>query len=124
MRRTATVRSIHDAPWERPPHHDDGALSKMLVRPDVCGAVLLDYRISSYRPGAGVPVHHHDVQEQIYHLLEGHGLMTIGDEQRVLGPHDLAYFPAGVKHGIVNTGLDSLVFLVITAPAEGATIID
>lgn len=110
------IRNIADIPWQEFPGHFGGALSKALVRPEVCGSVRVDHRISCYQPMAYVAEHVHETQEQIYHVLEGEGMLTLGDESRVMRRHDYVYVPPGVKHSFTNTGLVPLVFLVITTP--------
>ena len=90
----------------------------MLVRPETMGSRRLDYRISCYQPKAYVEPHAHKVQEQVYHVLEGEGLMEIAGERRVVRRHDVIFLPPGVEHAIYNTGLVDLTFLVITAPPE------
>jgi quercetin dioxygenase-like cupin family protein len=111
------IRNIAEVPWEEPPEHYGGAYSKMLVRPET-GARHLDYRISCYQPRAHVAPHAHKIQEQIYHVLEGEGLMEIAGERRVVRKHDVIFLPPGVEHAISNTGLTDLVFLVITSPPD------
>jgi mannose-6-phosphate isomerase-like protein (cupin superfamily) len=56
------------------------------------------------------------VQEQIYHVLEGEGLMEIAGTNHVVRKHDFIFLPPGVEHAISNSGLVDLVFLVITSP--------
>jgi len=112
------IRNIAEVPWEEPPGHHGGALSKMLVRPETMGSRQIDYRISCYQPKAHVEPHAHKVQEQIYHVLDGEGLMEIAGERRVVRRHDVIFLPPGVEHAIYNTGLVDLTFLVITAPPE------
>jgi mannose-6-phosphate isomerase-like protein (cupin superfamily) len=112
----AVIRNIAEVPWKEYPDHFGGALSKPLVDPEGCGARHLDYRISMYQPMAYVKAHSHKVQEQIYHVLEGEGLMDIGGERRVVRRHDVIYLPPGVEHAIQNSGVVDLVFLVVTSP--------
>ena len=69
-----------------------------------------------YQPMAYVKRHSHKVQEQVYHVLEGEGLMEIGNEKHVVRKHDFIFLPPGVEHSIANTGLVDLVFLVVTSP--------
>ncbi|MBU6497285.1 MAG: cupin domain-containing protein [Rhodospirillales bacterium] len=114
-RNGATIRNIAEVLWETfPAHHD--AHSKRLVGPDTAPATGLDYRISSYQPKGFVTPHRHKVQEQIYHVLDGEGLMEIDGERVVVRRHDYIHLPPGVEHAIYNTGLQDLVFLVITTP--------
>ncbi|HTS92291.1 MAG TPA: cupin domain-containing protein [Stellaceae bacterium] len=110
------IRNIAEVPWREFPDHHGGALSKPLVMPETAGSRHVDYRISMYQPMAYVKLHRHKVQEQIYHVLEGEGLMEIGGEKRVVRRHDFIYLPPGIDHSIANTGLVDLVFLVVTAP--------
>jgi mannose-6-phosphate isomerase-like protein (cupin superfamily) len=65
---------------------------------------------------AYVKRHSHKVQEQVYHVLEGEGLMEIGDESCVVRRNDVIYLPPGVPHSINNTGLVDLIFIVVTSP--------
>ena len=112
----AFIRHIAEVPWREFPNHFGGALSKPLVMPENSAARHIDYRISMYQPMAHVARHTHKVQEQIYHVLEGEGLMEIGNQNYVVRKHDVIYLPPGVEHAISNTGLVDLVFLVVTSP--------
>ena len=112
----AFIRNIAEVPWREFPNHFGGALSKPLVMPDNAGTRHIDYRISMYQPMAHVKKHAHKVQEQVYHVLEGEGLMEIGGETRVVRKHDVIFLPPGVEHSIANSGIIDLVFLVVTSP--------
>lgn len=115
-----SIRNVVEAMWEDLPGHFGGAYSKMLVRPEVCGSRRIDYRISTYQPKGHVEPHTHRVQEQIYHILEGEGLMELGAERRVVRRHDVIFVPPGVRHAIYNTGLSDLTFIVVTSPPDDA----
>jgi mannose-6-phosphate isomerase-like protein (cupin superfamily) len=115
-KRKAFTRNIAQVPWKQFPDHFGGALSKPLVMPETAGSLHIDYRISCYQPMAYVARHKHQIQEQIYHVLDGEGLMEIGDETRVVRKHDVIFLPPGVEHSITNSGLTDLVFIVITTP--------
>ena len=78
----AFIRNIAEVPWREFPNHFGGALSKPLVMPETAGSRHIDYRISMYQPMAHVARHKHQVQEQIYHVLEGEGLMEIAGRTR------------------------------------------
>jgi mannose-6-phosphate isomerase-like protein (cupin superfamily) len=115
-KREAVIRNIAEVPWRQFPNHYGGALSKPLVMPETVGSKHLDYRISMYQPMAYVELHAHKVQEQIYHVLDGEGLMDIDGKKHVVRRHDVIYLPPGVPHAIQNSGLGDLVFLVVTSP--------
>lgn len=114
-RNGASIRNIAEVLWETPPAHYD-AHSKMLVTPATAGTRRFDHRISSYQPKGYVAPHRHKVQEQIYHVLEGEGLMELDGERTVVRAQDVIHIPPGVEHALYNTGLRDLVFLVITTP--------
>ena len=116
--RKAVVRNIVEEPWQEFPGHFGGALSKALVRPETAGSRLVDYRISTYQPMAYVEMHTHKVQEQIYHVLDGKGMMEYGGERRVVRRHDVIFIPPGVPHKITNNGLGDLTFIVVTTPVD------
>jgi quercetin dioxygenase-like cupin family protein len=105
-------------PWREFPGHFGGALSKALVRPENTGSARIDFRISRYAPAAYVEEHSHKIQEQIYYVLEGEGLLTLDAASHVMRPHDYVYVPPGVRHSFTNTGTAGLVFLVVTTPAD------
>ena len=114
--RRASIKNVAETPWRQFPNHFGGALSKPLVMPETMHSKHLDYRISMYQPMAYVEKHSHKVQEQVYHVLEGEGLMEVGDKTHVVRKHDVIYLPPGVSHSINNTGVVDLVFIVATSP--------
>lgn len=114
--RRASIRNVAETPWRQFPGHFGGALSKPLVMPETMRSRHIDYRISMYQPMAHVERHSHKIQEQVYHILEGEGLMEVGDATHVVRRHDVIYLPPGVEHAIHNTGVVDLIFIVATSP--------
>jgi mannose-6-phosphate isomerase-like protein (cupin superfamily) len=119
MNQGAFIKNIAEFLWVQPDAgHENGAYSKMLVSPDDSAAKHVDYRISCYQPKAHVAPHRHEIQEQIYHVLEGEGLMEIDGERRVVRQHDVVFIPPRTEHALYNTGLRDLIFIVVTTPAR------
>ena len=114
----ASIRNIAEEPWQEFPGHFGSALSKALVRPETTGSKQIDYRISTYQPMAYVQTHTHEVQEQVYHVLDGEGLMEIEGERKVVRRNDVIFIPPGTSHAIYNSGLGDLTFIVVTTPIE------
>lgn len=112
------IRPAASVLWDEPPAHYGGAFSKMLVRPEPCGSKAIDYRISVYQPRAYVAPHKHRIQEQVYHVLDGEGLMELEGERTVVRKDDVIFIPPGVEHAIYNTGLTDLRFIVVTSPPD------
>lgn len=72
---------------------------------------------ATVKPGASTLRHYHAVTEEIYHILDGHGLMHLDGENAKVGPGDSVAIPPGAHHCIMNTGTEPLVFLCCCAPA-------
>jgi mannose-6-phosphate isomerase-like protein (cupin superfamily) len=68
-------------------------------------------------PGRTTTAHYHLQTEEIYYILEGRGVMRIGNESRDVGPGDAIAIPPGSEHQITNTGHVMLKFLCCCAPA-------
>jgi mannose-6-phosphate isomerase-like protein (cupin superfamily) len=66
--------------------------------------------------GNSTTPHHHRQTEEIYYVLEGRGLMCLGDETREVGPGDAIAIPPGAVHEIRNIGSRVLKFLCCCAP--------
>ena len=115
MKKPFVEKMAHVA-WQEFPGHFGGALSKALVGPKNSGSSQTDFRISRYAPMAYVQEHVHKIQEQVYYVLEGEGILTLEEEKHLMRPHDYVYVPPGVRHSFTNTGTSGLVFLVMTSP--------
>ena len=63
-------------------------------------------------PGGQVPSHSTPV-DVIFHVLEGEAEITVGDESIAVIPGYILDSPAEVPHGIVNTGTERFVVLVM-----------
>ena len=111
----AKVMRIEDAFWDQPPAHFD-AFSKMLVHPTNAATRYFDFRLSSYQPKGYAEVHVHEVAENIYYILQGRGIVELDGEKHLVEPHMVIHIPPGVHHGIFNTGLEDLVFVVVASP--------
>jgi mannose-6-phosphate isomerase-like protein (cupin superfamily) len=114
----ALVEKMANIPWQQFPGHFGGALSKALVGPGNADTQRMDFRISRYAPAAFVEEHVHKIQEQVYYVLEGEGVLTTDDDKHLMRPHDYVYVPPGVRHSFTNTGTGGLVFLVVTTPTN------
>ncbi len=112
----AITRRTGEILWLEYPGHFNRALSKALASPETTGSRFFDYRMSSYEPGAHVGSHVHAVQEQIYHVLSGEGVLVLDGEPRHVRANDVTFIPPGVVHEFHCTGTENLVFLVITSP--------
>ena len=111
----AKLMRAEQAFWEQPPAHF-GAFSKMLVHPSNADTKFFDFRLSSYQPKGYAEAHVHQVAENIYYILQGRGIVELDGEQHLVEPHMVIHIPPGVRHGIFNTGLEDLIFIVVASP--------
>lgn len=68
-------------------------------------------------PGARTAPHVHRVSEELYHVTQGRGRMTLGNETFEVGEGDTVLIPLGTPHCIENTGEGELAILCCCAPA-------
>lgn len=68
-------------------------------------------------PGKTVPRHFHEVLEEIYYILSGSGVMTVGDETQAVGSGDAIFIPKNQVHSLTNTGDEDMKLLLVCGPA-------
>jgi len=54
------------------------------------------------KPGGDNKRHVHDRIEQVYFVLEGEGIVEVGDEKRRVKAWDVVYLPPKVPHAFYN----------------------
>jgi quercetin dioxygenase-like cupin family protein len=69
-----------------------------------------------FEPGQEQAAHVHKGSDKIYYLLQGKGLIRVGQEEKNLDEGSIAIAPSGSEHGVKNLGPDRLVLLVFMAP--------
>ena len=69
-----------------------------------------------FEPGQEQAAHRHATGDKLYYVLEGHGRIRVGTDDRHVGPGTLVCAPAGEEHAVRNPGPDRLVLLVVMAP--------
>jgi quercetin dioxygenase-like cupin family protein len=81
-------------------------------------------RLWRLRPGQASTKHQHELQEELYVLLEGRGRIRVGEESLELGPLDaLLVEPNTVRQVFNDTDADAL-WLVVGAPPEAANTLE
>jgi mannose-6-phosphate isomerase-like protein (cupin superfamily) len=68
-------------------------------------------------PGQAVTPHHHREIEEIYYVLSGRGVMSVGDEKREVAAGDAIYVPRGSRHTLENTGAEPIKLILVCGPA-------
>jgi mannose-6-phosphate isomerase-like protein (cupin superfamily) len=95
----------------------DNSILREVLHPDKA-ELSLRYSLAhaTVRPGEESLPHRLSVSE-VYYILEGSGVMYIGDESSEVGPHQTIYIPPKAIQHIANTGTVDLRFLCIVDPA-------
>ena len=76
----------------------------ILVDPKNTGETRFCMLIQELDPGAVVPVHLHEREEQILFFYSGHGKAILGETEMEVHPGTTVYSPRQVWHGFSNTG--------------------
>lgn len=94
----------------------DGSEIRELMHPAVHGNMAQSLAEATVFPGRPTLLHRHHRTEELYHILEGKGLMRLGGEQLTVVPGDTICIPPGTAHNIASIE-GTLRFLCCCAPA-------
>lgn len=81
------------------------------------GATGLTTGITSFPPGAAIPLHHHNCAEQVT-VLEGEAEVDVGGEKHRLRAFDTTFVTAGKPHRFKNVGQGQMSILWIYGSTE------
>jgi mannose-6-phosphate isomerase-like protein (cupin superfamily) len=95
----------------------DGSVIRELMHPGQNGVVNQSLAEATVAPNQKTRLHKHRTSEELYFITSGQGLMTLGEQQFMVGEGDTVCIPAGTPHCVENTGNLSLVILCSCAPA-------
>lgn len=63
--------------------------------------------LQSMEPGAGIPVHRHEREDEVLFIHDGRGTAIVGDERTPVAKGDTVFIPRGTWHG-VETNADRI----------------
>ncbi len=112
----AKIFRAEEVDWDEAPGHFS-AFSKYLVN-ESHGSRYFDFRISSYQPKGYCAAHVHEVAENIYYILKGTGVVELDGQRHLASTGPVIFIPPGVKHAIINTGFEDLIFIVAASPSQ------
>lgn len=99
------VRSLAEIPGDVRLRRDDGRVDTdvcWLATEETCGACHHVMGRTLCMPGGGRLSHKHPHAEEIFYILRGRLVTTIGDETFCMGPNDVCYVPPDTLHGMRN----------------------
>ncbi|MDG6243730.1 MAG: cupin domain-containing protein [Methanolobus sp.] len=95
----------------------DGSSIKELIHPLVHSNTAQSLAEATVPAGGSTLLHIHDLTEEIYHVISGTGLLTLGEEDIIVQTGDSVCIPPKTPHNIKNTGTYDLVVLCCCTPA-------
>ena len=75
------------------------------------GAKLLIVGLHVVPPRGEIRPHIHPDQELAYIIINGKGLVTVGNEQANVSENDVIWIPLKTNHGVKNIGEDELRYI-------------
>ena len=118
MTERASAGRRHTRPAEAQPYvTKDGSLIRELMHPDRHGCRSQSLAEATIAPAATTAFYRHRTTEELYHIVAGAGLMTLGAERFEVHVGDTVCIAPGVVHSIVNIGEQPLRILCCCAPA-------
>jgi mannose-6-phosphate isomerase-like protein (cupin superfamily) len=94
----------------------DGSTIRELIHPSIHGNRNQSLAEATVAPESRTRLHWHQIAEEIYFILEGSGLMTVGEEVFPVGIGDSVLIQPGKRHRIENTGRSPLRVLCACSP--------
>lgn len=95
----------------------DGSLIRELMHPGRHAVSAQSLAEATVAVGEVTALHRHRRTEELYHVLEGRGRMTLGEQQFEVTAGDTISIAPGTPHRIMNIGTVPLRLLCCCAPA-------
>jgi mannose-6-phosphate isomerase-like protein (cupin superfamily) len=67
------------------------------------------------KPGTTNQIHVHNEQEQVYFVLQGGGIIQVGEKKETVTAGDAIFLPAAIPHGFINNTEKLTILLMIGA---------
>ncbi|MGE0316025.1 MAG: cupin domain-containing protein [Lautropia sp.] len=111
-------KQIHSLPFDEVPKvpRGNGIVNHLIASKHV-GARNIHSGITELPPGATVPRHTHNAEEQVT-VLKGRLRINIEDRSVECGPFDSTFISAGVAHDFGNAGEETAYVMVIYGSAD------
>ena len=95
----------------------DGSQIRELMHPTRHGNRAQSLAEATVAPSMKTALHRHGETEEIYHITQGQGRMTLGADTFDVVTGDTVCIPPGTWHCIENTGREALRILCACTPA-------
>ena len=75
--------------------------------------------LMSLRPGEEIGAEVHKV-DQVLYVVDGEGSVVLGGVDKEFVKGEIVFVPAGVRHNVINTGVEPMKLFTIYAPPQHA----
>ena len=95
----------------------DGSLVRELMHPDQHSNKQQSLAEAIVLPQQETSLHKHLITEELYHITQGHGLITLDTQSFEVNAGDTIHIAPNTAHKIKNTGNNNLKILCCCSPA-------
>lgn len=95
----------------------DGSEIRELMHPAVHGNARQSLAEAIIQPRQKTQLHRHLASEELYHVTQGTGIMSLGENSLLIGVGDTVLIVPGVAHCVQATGESPLHILCCCSPA-------
>jgi len=98
----ASINSLEQ--FKQPIHEGEGEITRYKIVGEQ-KYLPINYELWELEPGVSEGDHTHDTPQlaEIYHFLDGNGVITINGEEVKVTKDDTVLVPPGIDHGVYNT---------------------
>jgi mannose-6-phosphate isomerase-like protein (cupin superfamily) len=111
------IRNLHAVPGK--PVHGGTVMQWELIEENEFKSTINVFHFNVIDPGVALEPHQHEMEEQIFFVLGGKGIVKVGKEQHSVEEGDAIYLPPRLDHSLKNTGTHPLRFSAIGAKITG-----
>lgn len=96
-------------PWKR--------ILSILIDKESMGAENMVVGLGRFKPGQKCAAHSHEESEEAYFILEGKGVIVVGDEKYKVTKGDAIFVPKKFNHQVINNDeKEDLFFIWVMSP--------
>jgi mannose-6-phosphate isomerase-like protein (cupin superfamily) len=94
----------------------DGSIIRELIHPTTHGNKNQSFAEATLPAGSSTFHHYHTKSEELYHVIQGTGIIIVGKDRVRVTAGDTVCIPPGIHHSAINTGNDEFKFFCICSP--------
>lgn len=109
-------KAIYPTDGEWVPHRNYSGVSvrNLLTHQD---DPVMRVAVVHLQPGAEITLHTHEQEAEMFYVISGNGVCTMGNQEMPFPAGACGYAPAGIPHGLANAGESLLELLTVFTKA-------